>query len=57
MAEIRFQTRKGEDEIINEVCKKMGWKRADLGRQAVLEYLKSLSVIARKIKQNEEVKK
>lgn len=51
MGEIRFYTRDGEDEIINTVCKKMGWKKSELGKLALREYLKSLSVISKRVKE------
>ena len=53
MGEVRFKTTRQEDEIIDNVCQKMGWKRADLGRQALNEYLKSLSVISQRVKEKD----
>jgi hypothetical protein len=40
MGLLKFTTSKQMDEVISELCKKLGWKKSELGRQALNEYLK-----------------
>jgi hypothetical protein len=50
MAYIRYKVSEELHKIIKEVCKKLGMKESELSRQAVMEYLKSLSVFNERIK-------
>lgn len=51
MAYVRYKLSDGLHQILKEVCKKLGMKESELSRQAVMEYLKSLSVISQKVKE------
>jgi hypothetical protein len=40
MGLIKFTTSEKMDKVIGELCNKLGWKKSELGRQALNEYLK-----------------
>lgn len=51
MGYIRFKLSDETEEILDNVCKKLGMKKAEISRMAVMEYLKSLSVVSAKVKE------
>ena len=51
MAYVRYKLPENLHKILKEVCKKLGMKESELSRQAIIEYLKSLSAL------NDEIKK
>ncbi len=51
MAYVRYKLPDGVHEVLKEVCKKLGMKESELSRQAIIEYLKSMSVISAKVKE------
>jgi hypothetical protein len=54
MGYIRYKMPDKTEKIMEEVCKKLGIKKSELSRIAVMEYLKSLSVISGKVKENDK---
>jgi len=50
MGYVRYKLPDGVHNILKDVCKKLGMKESELTRQAVIEYLKSLSVIRKRLK-------
>lgn len=54
MAYVRYKLSEELHKIFKEVCKKIGMKESELSRQALMEYLKSLSVISEKVKEKEK---
>ena len=53
MGYIRFKIPEETEEIMEQVCSKLGMKKSELARVALLDYLKSLSVISEKVKGGE----
>ncbi len=51
MAYVRYKLSENLHKILKEVCGKLGMKESELSRQALMEYLKSLSIISEKIKE------
>ena len=54
MAYVRYKLSEGLHAILKEVCKKLGMKESELSRQALIEYLKSISVISEKVKEKKK---
>ncbi len=50
MAYVRYKLSENLHKILKDVCKKLGMKESELSRQAIMEYLKSLSVLTEEIK-------
>lgn len=50
MGYIRYKLPDKTHEILKKVCKKLGTKESEISRLALMEYLKSLSVISEKVK-------
>ncbi len=51
MAYVRYKLSDDLHKILKDVCKKLGLKESELSRQALLEYLKSLSILSEKVKE------
>lgn len=51
MGDIRYRIPDETEEILEKVCKKLGMKKSEISRMALMEYLKSLSVISQKVKE------
>ncbi|MEM5803768.1 MAG: hypothetical protein QW474_02855 [Candidatus Aenigmatarchaeota archaeon] len=54
MGYIRYKVSDETEKIIDDVCKKLGIKKSELSRIAVMDYLKSLSIISGKVKENDK---
>jgi len=54
MAYVRYKVSEEMHKILKEVCKKIGMKESELSRQAVIEYLKSLSILSEKVKEKKK---
>ena len=54
MAYVRYKLSEGLHVILKEVCKKLGMKESELSRQALIEYLRSISAISEKIKEKKK---
>lgn len=54
MAYVRYKLSEEMHKILKEVCKKIGMKESELSRQAVIEYLKSLSILSEKVKEKKK---
>ncbi len=52
MAYVRYKLSDDLHKILKEVCKKLGLKESELSRQALIEYLRSLSVLSEKVKEH-----
>ena len=52
MADIRFRLPDETDNVLDGVAKKLGMKKSEIARMALMEYLKSLSVISKKVKED-----
>lgn len=50
MGYIRFKLSKELDGIAEQVCMKLGMKKSELARVALIEYLKSLSLLSQQVK-------
>lgn len=50
MGYIRYKLPDETEEILEDVCKKLGMKKSEISRLAIIEYLKSLSVVSQKVK-------
>jgi hypothetical protein len=50
MGYIRYKIPDEIEAIMDIVCKKLGMKKSELSRVALIEYLKSLSIISTEVK-------
>ena len=55
MAYVRYKLSENLHKILKETCKKLGMKESELSRQAIIEYLKSLSALSEKIKEKKKI--
>jgi len=51
MGYVRYKLSDNLHKLVKEVCKKLGVKESEMSRQALMEYLKSLSVLTDRIKE------
>lgn len=51
MGYVRYKLPKETEKILDDVCKKLGMKKSEISRYALMDYLKSLSVISKKVKE------
>ena len=56
MGYIRYKVSDKTESILEDVCKKLGMKKSELSRLALMEYLKSLSIISQTVKEKNEDK-
>ncbi len=54
MGYIRYKLSDETEAILEEVCDKLGMKKSEISRIALMEYLKSLSVVSQKVKEIQE---
>lgn len=54
MAYVRYKLSEDLHKILKEVCKKLGMKESELSRQALIEYLRSLSVLSEKVREKKK---
>jgi hypothetical protein len=50
MGYVRYKLPNETHEILKRVCKRLGMKESEISRIALMEYLKSLSVLSEKVK-------
>jgi antitoxin component of RelBE/YafQ-DinJ toxin-antitoxin module len=50
MGYIRFKISDETEKVLERVCRRLGMKKSELSRIALIEYLKSLSVISERVK-------
>ncbi len=51
MGYIRFKLPDKLEEVAEQVCAELGLKKSELARVALIDYLKSLSVLSEKVKE------
>jgi len=51
MGYVRYKISDKTEKILEEVCNKLGMKKSEISRVALMEYLKSLSIISQKVKE------
>ena len=51
MGYVRYKISDKTEKILEDVCKKLGMKKSELSRLALMEYLKSLSIMSQKVKE------
>lgn len=56
MAYVRYKLSEDLHKILKDVCKKLGMKESELSRQALIEYLRSLSVLSEKLREKKKIK-
>ncbi len=54
MAYVRFKLSDDTHRILRNVCNKLGMKESEISRIALIEYLKSLSVLSAEVKKHKK---
>ncbi len=54
MAYVRFKLSDDTHRILRHVCNKLGMKESEISRIALIEYLKSLSVLSAEVKKHKK---
>ena len=54
MAYVRFKLSDGTHRILKNVCDRLGMKESEIARIALIEYLKSLSVLSNEVKRHKK---
>jgi len=54
MAYVRFKLSDDTHRILRNVCSKLGMKESEISRIALIEYLKSLSVLSAEVKKHKK---
>ena len=52
MAYVRFKLSDDTHKILKKVCDRLGMKESEISRIALIEYLKSLSVLSNEVKKH-----
>jgi hypothetical protein len=55
MAYVRFKLSDDTHRILKKVCSRLGMKESEISRIALLEYLKSLSVLSEEVKKHRKL--
>lgn len=50
MGYVRYKMPDGTHKIMKNVCKRLGMKESEFSRIAVIEYMRSMSVLSEKVK-------
>ncbi len=54
MAYVRFKLSDDTHKILKNVCERLGMKESEISRIALIEYLKSLSVLSNEVKKRKK---
>ena len=54
MAYVRFKLSDDTHRILKKVCDRLGMKESEISRIALIEYLKSLSVLSHEVKRHKK---
>jgi len=57
MGYVRYKLPEETHEILKRVCKRLGMRESEISRIALMEYLRSLSVLSEKVKKMQIIRR
>jgi antitoxin component of RelBE/YafQ-DinJ toxin-antitoxin module len=57
MGYVRYKLPDETHEILKRVCKRLGMKESEMSRMALMDYLRSLSVLSEKVKKMQIIRR